>query len=461
MKKGIKLLALSLSLFMLVPIMSSCAIWNELMLYTVKSDDPFLLADCVAISRGIEDDERIVYNLSVTGNKEKLVGEFRLHEDLAFTQGDRFRYTLERNVDTNKNDPDSEKWTEGYGYDSDNMYYSYVGNNIDNKLISNVTEDEFKAFLEWYRNDSLSISADSCKTATSYKGDNGWEATYTDFTAEGIKALCENSAIGYAADYLKDNYNTTIEDIHITLTVDNEVLPERAVIFINPERTSEIESTDLTVEISVLYDYKTNDATKGLAGYHRCDNLLTAFEIERSLNEYKNAENMSVKVIGELFYTGLTDTPVTGEMNIKFSNTKGGFRYETESTLDGITNKYTYDNGVIRYYDGATSSVTETESNDAFAKETVYHNIDNANFSVANVKSIRSTGNNTYVIELDATNYEDLFEALGSKPHSKMLTVTVHLVDGEVGVYTVDYNSNFKDSEIRTSYTSYFVESDM
>lgn len=201
-----------------------------------------------------------------------------------------------------------------------------------------------------------------------------------------------------------------LSDVIIEITVTEDKLVENINLSLRFNNYGDADDSDAEkspkFEASIKYtEFNSTLVTRrDLSTYTEIDDLYDCFEIEKLIDETKNSISGSFKLNLQQIITNQTNYSTVSAINetdsVKFSNGIKGYSYDVEAEIKGGSSyQISYKDGkqsVVTIKSGEASEPKISESSDRVAKTFIDGLIDQAHFSVINVKSVQKREGHGY-----------------------------------------------------------------
>lgn len=377
---------------------------------------------------------------------------------------DYFIHTESRNIMTMDDESVEATAIEGYADGKMFSYYAEEGQKT-TKLWSSVTAEEYKVYETETSNttdlDDEDVVNHAATRTCVQNEDKSWTATFTDYSAEGIKLF--DGLLAGMEDYISD---ACVADVIMTVKADKNFLPTALTVEFVFELTEDADEEAILPELTVSATYRDIGTAQpfevDLTGYTEVDDLRVAAIVGNTLEDFKDADkaefrmvfNQSVEAGGETqSYYERTD----GTVEI----TDDGYTYELSSRIDGDTYIIRYENG--KQYVSLGTQQETTPCTEAQAKDFIESLLDPAYYTSYQVRNIEKVeedtekGETTYRLTLrepDLSQYESSLGVYLTGEASIEATIS----DGRMTEqsYTLTMNSG-SDYKIELNYKCYYV----
>ncbi|MBQ9779890.1 MAG: hypothetical protein IJW00_02980 [Clostridia bacterium] len=327
------------------------------------------------------------------------------------------------------------------GFADGKMFYYSAGNGVRTvKLWSALSCDDYVAFDKTYNTtDGLDddIMASEAATRTCIQNDDKtWTATYTDYTAEGLKAF--ESIMSGLDSYMKD---VRMADVMVTVTASADLLPssmEMEFVFEPVEEGDDVELPTMSAK-AVYKDIGTTEAVEvDLTNYDEVVDLRVVTIVEKSLQDFLNADTAEFKVVTtqNVKVSGQTSNSTETDEG-SFEMGESGYTFDIDARVGFTKYDITYKDEVYRIMKGDQKQ-SQKYWTEAEARAYIKGLLDPSSFSDSIVRNIEkdeeasTDGKAVYLIKIktpDLTQYES---ALGGVNLSGVATMKVTIEDGRM-----------------------------
>jgi hypothetical protein len=326
-----------------------------------------------------------------------------------------------------------------------NMYVMTQQGDIDQKLYSPLTKNEYLAYLEKQESE-FDIDFESCVNKNFEKNEDGsWVLKYSGYTKKTIDDIVEM----FGGD---DLFEESIEDMEIVINVNADFTVKNMEI----EMIFENESTTSEFRMSMKYS-KYNEATVvtdislNTNDYKEIADCRLLTEIEDMLEELEEAENGSFELdlVQKLKTTSPSYESTSSENDrVTYGKKDGKYFYDITASYDNGIIEMSYENGKQTItMSGVTETVDQTEKE---AKAFISGLINTAQYEAMRVTDI-STKDGVYTITCKQPNeslYQPVFSSLGILNPTVTQTIKVTVQDGNI--------TKIENKVSASAYSSYY-----
>ena len=274
-------------------------------------------------------------------------------------------------------------------------------------LWSALTGEEFLAHKKKMTSDSglENINTQSCASISCTETPNGWEASFSNFSAKGLRDLAD--FIGELTELFEED----VEDVELKLCVDKDLMPqsmELRVIYEGGASAPTMAALVTYSEFGTAEPYAID-----LTGYRKVGDLRSIERLNKAFEEAEKQETLSfsyaAEIEAELPQGGTTDNSVKSDLSI--SQKSGGLTFRLLESLNGTHTTYVYENGNFK---GGELNLPFTEEQ---ARALLANYLRPVSLELWRVQDCYSLGANEYRIELihpDTAPVDALIEAYGT-----------------------------------------------
>lgn len=421
MMRRIRTIAIILCISLLLPFMfTSCG-------KTPKTADELIERVEAAMDAvgSYEQDIRMDIEVWVSGTKMVLEA---LGTGILIDTADDYYYYNKMNMEMTVGDAKTpEKSASLEIYDSGKAYFLNDENGKVNKQYTEVSAEEYKAYLE--EKGAVDDYIYNCETKEFSKNeDEEWEIVLTDYTDEALSGIYDKAGLGMLFDA------DAIKDIKTEVLVDEDfrVLEYEIEFRFNEDGEGNKPSVRLESEFSEYGEGIRENFTGD--DYKKIKNFLDAKRLEKVLDTVITYEDASATLNVEqiithdqkkIYNSKETDT-------IKYGIRDGKFFYDLSADANGQNVK-------MKYADGKQSVTSNgqtktTNSTELVAKATLGKILDCTGYALEEIKSFENKGNGVYEVELnkkEAEAYANVF-GTGTELYSAILKATYTVKDGKL-----------------------------
>ena len=451
-KKIIRSASLLLTAVMLLGCLMSCDMIDKLKLRMSEEEDlPFEMYEI--ISRNMEELDSYVMKseMSMLAKVDSKTTEITVFRTVTETDigGKDYTYRAETVTESVFGENES-RIEEIEGYAKGKMYRSFDNGNVRNKILSNISTEDFIAHNELSSFSDMVFNEDICKTASGAEYEDGtWKAVFTDFTDYGLalfKRIFGIDELEYSFEAL---YDGSIDDLQVTMDVNEDLYPTRMTVDII------LRGEDTTAEPTVITMTTTyTDHNEAMTLYEDFNNYTTVPDIRiidkvtKALDEFKSADCGSFEAtLSEVHAAMIGVNAITStKYDVTFERSPKGYNYGMSYESKGISVTESF-NGSTRstsYTEFGQTMTTEDKISNLEAKERIDSLVDVLGFNSNIVTNVQINSDGSYTFTLIPTDsfsdFAKLFGYLDDEVTDETLTLTVSLLGDKITSYDCEYS---------------------
>ncbi len=469
MKKFVRIISLMLAALMLVLCLASCGRRQIKELLDMDEDERAAKLYELAgeVMDGL-DSYTSEMTMSISGSVDGMTvsangnGEMK-HSDI---NGDNMAYcqtTYTSMKISGHGVEETETATTADGYYDGKMYISHKDNDIDQKLWSPSSVEQYREYLASKQDEEIDFKIEyfSNREAERDEDDGSWKTTLSGSNSEGLEAM--KKMVGGIDEIFASTY--TLKDVEVTIEYDKKYYPQSIEANYIFEVISGKSSTSLpTITIEVEYDdyNETEIEEPDFEGYTETADLAIIDKVDDAFEKIEDCDervNFTANVLTRVSDAGNGTTysrssyKYTGsayyEAENKFKYNMKMYNGDIASPTSNDIIVYTYSNGkqhagFANSPNGQVTICTDLEAKDYIASITNY-----PEFASQKVQSITQKKDGVYEFTLAPAVADELKEGIedeGAKVTSvsAVLTVTMNGDSVKSYVYTVtlDYTQS-------------------
>ena len=311
-----------------------------------------------------------------------------------------------------------------------NMYVLTEQGDIEQKLYSPLTKDEYLAYLEKQESE-FDIDFESCVNKSFEKNEDGsWILKYSGYTKKTVNDIVEM----FGGD---DLFEEEIEDMEIVIRVNADFTVKDMEIKMIFENEATISEFRMSMQYS-KYNEATvvADVSLNTSDYKEVADCRLLTEIEDMLEELEDAENGSFEL--DLVQKLKTTSPFyesTSSENdrVTYGKKDGKYFYNISATYDNGRIEISYENGKQTVtMSGVTETVDQTEKE---AKAFIGGLINTAQYEAVRVTDISKSNDGVYTIKCNRPNenlYQPVFSSVGVSNPTVTQTIKITVQDDKI-----------------------------
>lgn len=301
---------------------------------------------------------------------------------------------------------------EMWAYDDGKMYIYNKGIDVNQKLYSNMTKEDFEIYLDKKLDDDFDFT--DCKNADATKmDDGGWTLEFSGYTKKTIDDFCKKN------DFDATEFGFDIIDFKVTVKADKDLYATSIrvdCIFDSDEHSDNVPECVVINSYSNFNNVKRNDLMFEKDGYTEVEDVRIFDDLEEKIEELYELNNckFTLDVKQEYSVDGSIMAEYAEKDTVVYGNENGGFYYNIAADVDGDTVTFAYKNGMKRIEINDNSQ--NYSSNDAEERTFINGLINSVKYDPKRVTNIQETSDGVYKLDIayaDPTFYQSVFEQLG------------------------------------------------
>ena len=357
------------------------------------------------------------------------------------------------------------------GYANGNMFESsreVVSNEISEyKIRTPLSASEYISYSKAVNESSdffnIALTEANCHSISCKENaDGSFTATFSDFTASGMKEIDDT----FGGMFLFDD---EIDGATLKLTVDKDLLPKNVQF-----ETSYKNNSDTTISFDIDYvDFNATSATEmNFDGYKVIKDMRLIGLTKQAMDNAFTNKSTKFDYAGtlEVLQNGSPVVEQGNNYKFSFANTANGFEFEYDGTSSEGKDSGHYKDGSFVDTDTSNGAGTPVELSENLARQLMKPYLDPASLSADILEDAERSGNECLftIKDPNLSQFENLIYYMGAEEDDvdiKQATLSVKLrngnfesyvyklkleIEGSDGRYVIDYSvnaNNFKISE--------------
>jgi hypothetical protein len=231
------------------------------------------------------------------------------------------------------------------GYANGKMFAYGVDSSVGKSyaLYSELTAEEFLAHEEEMEEDSTlnDIDERSCSSITCKKTADGYEASFSGFTAQGMEALYDLTAS------ISTLFEQEVQDVQLTICVDDALTPRSLALEMLFEGGED--APQIAMQIAYTDVGSTKPYTVDFTGYRKVTDLRVLDQVERAVEKTDALEVLSFshksQITAEVSKGSFQNS--TCETDLYIDERNDALYFTLNENNNGVYGNYTYEDGVF------------------------------------------------------------------------------------------------------------------
>ncbi len=331
----------------------------------------------------------------------------------------------------------------------------YVQNSPTSSMYSNITAEDYFAYLtrDAAKDEKITAALKSAATQTcNANGDGSWHASFTDFPEEELNFI--------AASYF---------DIAVFSFKDAPI--KGLIVAIDANKKLELKEMQFTLlfdkNASAVTTVKLLEADKedlpkiNLYKFKEVSDLRFLGELQGKLNEKLASDSyaLSMKDVVAVTQSKANTTRSATDSHISFASTENGITFDytyQNSALPNVTSELQYREGVLYATSGNSETVFDPSMNEYEARAYLLSLIDPGNLAGAPVSSfeVDEKNPNKYTLYIESPAIDKFYNLIGGYPLDAIKTsarIELTLKNGELSeyLYYLTINAEYYNYKVR------------
>ena len=309
------------------------------------------------------------------------------------------------------------------------VYISNVGNDVESKLCSPMTMEEYKKYSE--DNNILDYDIQDCTSKSFTKNeDNTWSLNFSGYTNKVMHSLVDHFG-------MEDVFNAEMLDMEVSIEADEAFRALKfdcTFVFDTEEGDENIPQMTITSKYSSFNEFVPDPEAINESEFQEIEDIRILGDISDKMNDIRNAKEGSFELEIEQKVTFAGDSSHYKEKDtVKYGKKNGAFYYDITAMVDDASFKILYEKGLQTIIqDGETTSAPQTSEE---AEEFIWSLINSSQYNKNYVTNMISDGDGVYEIvceKADSNAFASLFVAMGARYESGKQTFRIFMKNGKL-----------------------------
>ncbi|MBE6550880.1 MAG: hypothetical protein E7665_01965 [Ruminococcaceae bacterium] len=309
------------------------------------------------------------------------------------------------------------------------LYISNEGTDVNGKLCSPMTEEEYHEYNE--DSDIMNYDIQECTSKEFSKNeDNTWSLNFSGYTNKVMHSLVSHFG-------MEDVFNAEMLDMEVSIEADEAFRALKfdcTFIFDTEEGDENVPQMTITSNYSKFNEFVPDPKAIDESEFQEIEDIRILGDISDKMNEIRNAKNASFELEIEQKITAMGETSQYSEKDIvEFGKKNGGFYYDITAMVGDASIKILYEKGVQTVTESGESTTAPQTSEEA--EEFIWSLINSSNYNKDYVTNMISEGDGVYRIvceKADSNAFAQVFLAMGARYDSGSQTFIVTVKNGKL-----------------------------